>query len=175
MIVAEGPDTVAAFFAEPVMGAGGVIVPPATYFEKIQAVLKKHDVLLVADEVICGFGRTGEMWGSQTYGITPDILTCAKALTSGYIPIAAVMVNRRVFDAIAPQTEEIGTFGHGFTYSADHLGHRDRDDVRPVRRRAGRYRRLARWRRPHRKLTLFPESGRGKSAQTSPKRGESRS
>ena len=117
MIVAEGPDTVAAFFAEPVMGAGGVIVPPATYFEKIQAVLKKHDVLLVADEVICGFGRTGEMWGSQTYGITPDILTCAKALTSGYIPIAAVMVNRRVFDAIAPQTEEIGTFGHGFTYS----------------------------------------------------------
>jgi 4-aminobutyrate---pyruvate transaminase len=117
MIVDEGPDTVAAFFAEPVMGAGGVIVPPAGYFEKIQAVLKKHDVLMVADEVICGFGRTGEMWGSQTFGITPDILTCAKALTSGYIPIAAVMINRHVFDAIAPQTAEIGTFGHGFTYS----------------------------------------------------------
>ena len=117
LIIAEGPDTVAAFFAEPVMGAGGVIVPPETYFEKIQAVLKKHDVLLVADEVICGFGRTGEMWGSQTYGLEPDILTCAKALTSGYIPIAAVMINHAVFDAIAPQTEEIGTFGHGFTYS----------------------------------------------------------
>lgn len=117
LIVAEGPDTVAAFFAEPVMGAGGVIVPPATYFEKIQAVLKKHDVLFVADEVICGFGRTGEMWGSQTFNLEPDILTCAKALTSGYIPIAAVMINRTVFDSIAPQTEDIGTFGHGFTYS----------------------------------------------------------
>lgn len=117
LIVAEGPDTVAAFFAEPVMGAGGVIVPPKTYFEKIQAVLQKHDVLMVADEVICGFGRTGQMWGCETFGITPDILTCAKALTSGYIPIAAVLINQRVFDAIAPQTEEIGTFGHGFTYS----------------------------------------------------------
>jgi len=117
LIEEEGPDTVAAFFAEPVMGAGGVIVPPATYFEKIQAVLKKHDVLFVADEVICGFGRTGEMWGSQTLGLKPDILTCAKALTSGYLPISAVMVNDRVFDAIAPKTAEVGVFGHGFTYS----------------------------------------------------------
>lgn len=117
LIVAEGPDTVAAFFAEPVMGAGGVIVPPASYFEKIQAVLKKHDVLFVADEVICGFGRTGEMWGCQTFGLEPDILTCAKALTSGYIPIAALMINQAVFDGIAPQTADIGTFGHGFTYS----------------------------------------------------------
>jgi len=117
MIVDEGAETVAAFFAEPVMGAGGVIVPPATYFAKIQAVLQKHDVLLVADEVICGFGRTGEMWGSQTYGLVPDILICAKALTSGYLPIAAVLINRRVFDAIAPKTEELGVFGHGFTYS----------------------------------------------------------
>lgn len=117
MILDEGPDTVAAFFAEPVMGAGGVIVPPKTYFAKIQTVLKKYDVLFVADEVICGFGRTGEMWGSLTYGLEPDILICAKALTSAYLPIAAVMINRRVFEAIAPQTEEIGTFGHGFTYS----------------------------------------------------------
>ena len=117
MILDEGPETVAAFFAEPVMGAGGVIVPPATYFEKIQAVLKKYDVLLVADEVICGFGRTGEMWGSQTFGLKPDILTCAKALTSAYLPIAAVIINKLVFDAIAPQTEQIGIFGHGFTYS----------------------------------------------------------
>ena len=117
LIEAEDPDTVAAFFAEPVMGAGGVIVPPAAYFEKIQAVLKKHDVLFVADEVICGFGRTGEMWGSQTFGLAPDILTCAKALTSGYLPIAAVMVNADVFDAIAPKTGELGSFGHGYTYS----------------------------------------------------------
>ena len=107
----------AAFFAEPVMGAGGVIVPPKTYFEKIQAVLKKHDVLFVADEVICGFGRTGEIWGSQSLGLTPDILTCAKALTSGYLPISAVMVNERVFDALAPKTAELGVFGHGYTYS----------------------------------------------------------
>ena len=117
LIEAEGPDTVAAFFAEPVMGAGGVIVPPRTYFEKVQAVLKKHDVLCVADEVICGFGRTGEMWGSQTLGLMPDILTCAKALTSGYMPISAVMVNERVFDALAPKTAELGSFGHGYTYS----------------------------------------------------------
>ncbi|MGB1710906.1 MAG: aspartate aminotransferase family protein [Candidatus Puniceispirillaceae bacterium] len=117
LIEAEGPDTVAAFFAEPVMGAGGVIVPPRTYFEKVQAVLKKHDILFVADEVICGFGRTGEMWGSQTLGLMPDILTCAKALTSGYMPISAVMVNERVFDALAPKTAELGSFGHGYTYS----------------------------------------------------------
>ena len=117
LIKKEGPDTVAAFFAEPVMGAGGVIVPPPTYFEKIQAVLQKYDILLVADEVICGFGRTGEMWGSQTLGLRPDILTCAKALTSGYLPISAVIINDRVFDTIAPRTSEIGIFGHGYTYS----------------------------------------------------------
>ncbi len=116
-ILAEGPDTVAAFFAEPVMGAGGVIVPPATYFEKIQAVLRKYEVLLVADEVICGFGRTGAMFGSTTFGMQPDILTCAKALSSGYIPISAVMVSRAIHDAIAANSAKIGTFGHGYTYS----------------------------------------------------------
>lgn len=117
MIMSEGPDTVAAFFAEPIMGAGGVILPPATYFEKIQAVLKKHDVLLVADEVICGFGRTGEYWGSQSLGMRPDILTCAKALSSSYLPISAVMVNERVFEGLADGSAGLGTFGHGFTYS----------------------------------------------------------
>lgn len=117
LIEREGPDTVAAFFAEPVMGAGGIIIPPASYFEKIQAVLNKHDVLLVADEVICGFGRTGNLWGSQTYDLQPDILTCAKALTSGYIPISALMVNERVFRPIAEQSAGIGVLGHGFTYS----------------------------------------------------------
>ena len=90
MIQKEGPETVAAFIAEPVMGAGGVIIPPATYFEKIQAVLKKHDILFIADEVICGFGRTGNMFGTQTYKLQPDIITMAKALSSAYLPIAAV-------------------------------------------------------------------------------------
>ena len=117
LIVAEGPDTVAAFFAEPVMGAGGVIVPPRGYFEAIQEVLRRHDILMVADEVICGFGRTGNYWGSQTYGVQPDIITCAKALSAAYLPISAVMVNDRVFQAIARQSHENGNFGMGFTYS----------------------------------------------------------
>lgn len=117
LIVNEGPETVAAFFAEPVMGAGGIILPPETYFEKIQAVLRKHDVLLVADEVICGFGRTGNMWGCETYAIRPDILTMAKALSSGYIPIAAVMISDEIYRDIAAETERQGVLGHGFTYS----------------------------------------------------------
>lgn len=116
-ILQEGPETVAAFIAEPVMGAGGVIVPPETYFEKIQAVLRKYDVLMIADEVICGFGRTGKMFGSQTFGIQPDILTCAKALSSGYIPISAVMVSPAIYEAMAANSGKIGTFGHGYTYS----------------------------------------------------------
>ncbi len=117
LILAEGPDTVAAMWAEPIMGAGGVIVPPRTYFEKIQAVLRKYDVLLVADEVICGFWRTGNYWGSQTFGMQPDIVVCAKALSSAYLPISAVMVNDRVFQGLADESHVIGTFGHGFTYS----------------------------------------------------------
>ena len=117
LILAEGPETVAAFFAEPVMGAGGVILPPATYFEKIQQVLRRHDVLFAVDEVICGFGRTGRLWGSQTYALEPDILTMAKALSSGYLPIAAVQVNEKVYRGVADGTHAHGTFGHGFTYS----------------------------------------------------------
>ncbi|MGE5540566.1 MAG: aspartate aminotransferase family protein [Gemmatimonas sp.] len=116
LIVAEGPETVAALFAEPVQGAGGVIVPPKTYFEKVQAVCRKHDVLVLADEVITGFGRTGNLWGSQTYGIKPDLLTMAKALTSGYQPLGALMVSDQVFQAIADESARIGVFGHGFTY-----------------------------------------------------------
>ncbi|MEA2744179.1 MAG: 4-aminobutyrate---pyruvate transaminase [Acetobacteraceae bacterium] len=117
MILAEGPDTVAAMWAEPIMGAGGVILPPRGYFPKIQAVLRKYDVLLVADEVICGFWRTGAYWGSQTLDIVPDIVVCAKALSSSYLPISAVMVNDTVFQALAQESHLIGTFGHGFTYS----------------------------------------------------------
>ena len=118
LIVAEGPDTVAALFAEPVMGAGGVIIPPKNYFAKIRAVLEKYDVLLVADEVICGFGRTGNMWGSQSMDVRPDMLTCAKALSSAYLPISAVMMSDKVYAPLAEQAERLGIFGHGYTYSA---------------------------------------------------------
>ena len=118
LILDEGPDTVAALFAEPVMGAGGVIIPPKTYFAKIRAVLEKYDVLLVADEVICGFGRTGNMWGSQTLDVRPDMLTCAKALSSAYLPISAIMLSEKVYAPIAEHAETLGIFGHGFTYSA---------------------------------------------------------
>ena len=113
----EGPETVAAFIAEPVMGAGGVMVPPPTYFEKVQEVLRRHDVLLVADEVICGFGRTGNMWGSQTYHLEPDIITCAKGLSSGYLPIAAVLISDEIYQELVRESEKIGIFAHGFTYS----------------------------------------------------------
>ncbi|MEM7742801.1 MAG: aspartate aminotransferase family protein [Pseudomonadota bacterium] len=117
LIIAEGPETVAAFIAEPVMGAGGVVVPPAGYFEKVQTVLRKHDVLMIADEVICGFGRTGNMWGSETYGIEPDLLTCSKALSSGYIPIAAVLMNDEIYQVVADNSAKLGAFSHGFTGS----------------------------------------------------------
>ncbi len=117
LILLEGPDTVAAFIAEPVMGAGGVIVPPATYFEQIQRVLARHDVLMIADEVICGFGRTGSMFGSQTYGIRPDILTCAKMMTSGYQPMSAMMVSPTIYSVLEDQSRRLGVFGHGYTYS----------------------------------------------------------
>jgi 4-aminobutyrate---pyruvate transaminase len=112
----EGPDTVAALIAEPIMGAGGVMTPPKTYFEKIQKVLKKHDVLLIADEVICGFGRTGDMWGCDTYDIKPDLLTCAKQLSSAYLPIGAVLVTDKLYDAFVSQSGKLGVFGTGNTY-----------------------------------------------------------
>jgi 4-aminobutyrate--pyruvate transaminase len=118
LIQREGPDTVAAFIAEPIMGAGGVLMPPRTYFEKIQAVLRRHDILFIADEVICGFGRTGSMWGSQTFGLKPDMVTMAKALTSGYIPLSALMVSEKIWRGLVSQSEKIGVFGHGTTYSA---------------------------------------------------------
>jgi 4-aminobutyrate--pyruvate transaminase len=117
LIRIEGPDTVAAFIAEPVIGAGGVILPPDTYFEKVQAVLRRHDVLLIADEVICGFGRTGSMFGSETFDLKPDIMTSAKALSAGYQPISAVIVNETIYQYLLEGSRRIGTFGHGFTYS----------------------------------------------------------
>ncbi|MBA1138768.1 aspartate aminotransferase family protein [Mesorhizobium neociceri] len=115
LILAEGPETIAAFFGEPIMGAGGVIVPPAGYWAKVQAVLSKYDILLVADEVICGFGRTGEMFGSQTFGIKPDIMVLSKQISSSYLPISALLINEKMFEPIADESDRIGTFGHGFT------------------------------------------------------------
>jgi len=117
LILSEGPDTIAAMFAEPVMGAGGVIVPPKTYFAKIQAVLKKYDILLVADEVICGFGRTGNFWGSQTLGMQPDIMTMAKQLSAGVLPISAILINQKVYEVLRDNSAKNGVFGHGITYS----------------------------------------------------------
>ena len=122
LILKEGPETIAAMFMEPVMGAGGVIVPPKTYFEKIQAVLNKYDILIVADEVICGFGRTGNMWGSQTYGIRPDMITMAKALSSAYAPISALVVSEDVFSGLLAGSSRNGPLGHGYTYSGHPLG-----------------------------------------------------
>ena len=117
LIANEGPDSVAAFIAEPVMGAGGVLVPPQTYFDKIQPVLQKHDVLFIVDEVICGFGRLGTMFGLEHFEIKPDIVVLAKQLTSGYQPISATVVSEAINDALVNQSEKIGVFAHGFTYS----------------------------------------------------------
>ena len=122
LILKEDPATVGGFFAEPIMGAGGVIVPPATYFEKIQAVLRKYGVLLVADEVICGFCRTGNYWGSQTFNISPDLLTCAKALSAAYFPISAVLMNDQIYQAIADQSANLSAFGHGYTMGGHPVG-----------------------------------------------------
>ncbi|MCB1438042.1 MAG: aminotransferase class III-fold pyridoxal phosphate-dependent enzyme [Rhodobiaceae bacterium] len=117
LIQREGPETVAAFIAEPIMGAGGVILPPETYFAKIQAVLAKYDIYFIADEVICGFGRTGNMFGSQTFGLSPDSISVAKALSSAYAPISAIMIPEEMYQAALEESRKIGTFGHGFTYS----------------------------------------------------------
>ncbi|WP_256347624.1 aminotransferase [Pseudomonas gingeri] len=116
-IEAAGPENIAAFISEPVMGAGGVIVPPPGYFAGVQALLKKHDILFLADEIICGFGRTGQWFGHQTLGFAPDMMACAKSLSSGYQPISCVVVAGHVYQAVEEQSQQLGGFGHGFTYS----------------------------------------------------------
>jgi adenosylmethionine-8-amino-7-oxononanoate aminotransferase len=117
LILAEGPDTIAAFIAEPINGAGGVIVPPAGYFEKIQAVLKKYDIFMWDDEVICGFGRTGADFGATSLGIQPQMMSLAKALTSAYIPLSAAIVSGDIYQALVEPSAKVGVFGHGYTYS----------------------------------------------------------
>ncbi len=122
LILREGPDTVAAFFAEPIMGAGGVIAPPQGYFEAIMAVCQKYDVYMVADEVICGFGRLGEWFGSTAVGYKPHAISVAKALTSAYMPVGAVLIPEEMNEALIIESKKLGTFGHGFTYSGHPVG-----------------------------------------------------
>ncbi|MBA1204796.1 aspartate aminotransferase family protein [Pseudomonas capeferrum] len=117
LINREGAHTIAAFVAEPLMGAGGVIVPPATYWQKIQRVCRRHAVLIIADEVICGFGRTGKLFGCETFGIVPDAMVLSKQLSSSYQPIAAVLINDILYQGIADQSHALGALGTGFTGS----------------------------------------------------------
>ncbi len=116
LIEKEDPETIAAFIAEPVMGAGGVIVPPADYFPKIRPILDKYDIIFIADEVICGFGRTGNMFGSQTFNMNPHTLSVAKALTGAYLPMSAVLIPEFIYDAMLAESRKLGVFGHGFTW-----------------------------------------------------------
>ncbi|MFG3594708.1 aminotransferase [Bradyrhizobium sp. RDI18] len=117
-----GPDNVGAFIAEPVLGTGGITPPPEGYWGAIQAVLKKHDVLLIVDEVVTGFGRTGSMFGSQHYGLEPDLITVAKGLTSGYFPLSAAIIGQKVYEILEDGTDRVGAFSHGYTYSGHPIG-----------------------------------------------------
>jgi 4-aminobutyrate--pyruvate transaminase len=117
LIEKEGGETIAAFIAEPIMGAGGVIVPPAGYYQKVQALLQKHDILFIDDEVICGFGRTGRPFGAETFDIRPDTMSVAKAVSSAYLPLSAVLLPEKLYDAFLDMSPELGNFSHGFTYS----------------------------------------------------------
>jgi L-2,4-diaminobutyrate transaminase len=122
LIEREGPDTIAAFIGEPVLGTGGIVPPPAGYWEAIQEVLRKHDILLIADEVVTGFGRLGSMFGSDHYGITPDMITIAKGLTSAYAPLSGSIVGDKMWAVLEQGTDENGPIGHGWTYSAHPIG-----------------------------------------------------
>lgn len=122
LIRSEGPETIAGFFAEPVLGAGGVIPPPAGYFPAVQAVLRRHGIPFVADEVICGFGRTGRLWGCQTYDIEPDVIVASKCLTAGYFPLGAILVSPAIDEALEAAAAELGEFPHGFTTAGHPVG-----------------------------------------------------
>ncbi len=118
MILAEGPDTIAAFIGEPILGTGGIVPPPRGYWAAIQAVLRKYDILLVADEVVTGFGRLGSMFGSDHYGMSPDLITIAKGLTSAYAPLSGTIVSDKVWQVLVQGSDQLGPIGHGWTYSA---------------------------------------------------------
>jgi len=122
LILAHGSETVGAFIAEPVMGAGGVITPPEGYFTEIQKITKKYDILFIADEVVCGYGRLGTWWGSEVYGIEPDMITTAKALTSGYFPFSASFITEEIWEVIKQGSAKYGSFAHGYTYAGHPIG-----------------------------------------------------
>lgn len=122
VIAREGADTIAGFFAEPVMGAGGVIVPSAGYFQAIQPILKKHGIPLISDEVICGFGRTGNTWGCETFGFLPDAIISSKNLTAGFFPMGAVILGPELAERLQRASEAIEEFPHGFTASGHPVG-----------------------------------------------------
>jgi L-2,4-diaminobutyrate transaminase len=122
LIEREGADTIAAFIGEPALGTGGIVPPPAGYWEAIQTVLRKHDILLIADEVVSGFGRLGSMFGSDHYGIEPDFITIAKGLTSAYAPLSGSIISDKVWKVLEDGTDEFGPIGHGWTYSAHPIG-----------------------------------------------------
>jgi 4-aminobutyrate--pyruvate transaminase len=146
VILTEGPETVAAFVAEPILGAGGLIIPPLSYYEAVQTVLRKYDVLFIVDEVITGFGRTGNMFGSQTFRLQPDMMSVAKGLSAAYLPISGLLVNQRVSEVLIEGSARYGSFAHGFTYSGHPVAaavalealrlYEERDIVGQVRRRA---------------------------------------
>lgn len=119
LIETEGAETIAAFIGEPLMGAGGVIPPPVGYWERMQAICRRHDILVVADEVVTGFGRLGTLFGSDYYGIEPDLMVVSKQLTSAYVPLAAVLMTDALYETIAANSHKISTFGHGFTTSGN--------------------------------------------------------
>lgn len=121
-IVREGPETVAAFIVEPVQGAAGVIPPPDGYFEAIVPILRKYDILFIVDEVICGFGRLGAWWGSNIYGLEPDLVSAAKGLTSGYVPMSACIISEKVWEVLREGSAQYGPFAHGYTYSGHPVG-----------------------------------------------------
>ncbi len=122
VILREGPETVAAFIAEPIMGTGGVLVSPAGYFERLQALLHRHDILLIIDEVITGFGRLGKWFATEFYGLKPDIVSVAKGITSAYFPMSASLISQRVWDVMERASPEFGPVMHGFTYSGHPVG-----------------------------------------------------
>jgi L-2,4-diaminobutyrate transaminase len=121
MILAEGPETIGAFIAEPIMAGGGVLVPPAGYFAAIQSILNKYEILFIADEVVTGFGRTGKMFGTETFDLKPDLITLAKGITSGYIPLSACLVSEKIWRVLVEGSASAGAYGHGYTYSGHPL------------------------------------------------------
>lgn len=122
MIESEGPETIAAFIGEPVMGTGGIIPPPVGYWAKVQEVLNRYDIMLIADEVVTGFGRLGSMFGSTHFGMKPDFITVAKGLTSAYAPLSASIISQKVFDVLMQGSDDFGALAHGWTYSAHPIG-----------------------------------------------------